>query len=180
MTGFPGFNPGAAQLVDNRLYGGFDEGEPGDITTEVSIVIGNLESALVAADDKLTRFIGQNVGDDVVEIALQFTDATETVPLATSGEPTGSALFPIATVAVATTLNAGHYVVLVSAAVTITLPAAANHKGRNYYVKSITQAGTVTVDANSTELIDGVETQDLLAEFDSIHIVCNGTAWFII
>jgi hypothetical protein len=63
---------------------------------------------------------------------------------------------------------------------TVTLAAAGLMSGRRLFIKNTSSAGnTVTVDAATTEEIDGALTQ-VLSAFASITIVCNGTAWFII
>lgn len=82
------------------------------------------------------------------------------------------------------TATAGDYVILcdtdtAGAAFTITLPAAASHAGRVYYVKNTgTSKFDVTVDANGAETIDGNLTQTV-ADHDCMLVVCDGTEWWI-
>jgi hypothetical protein len=77
------------------------------------------------------------------------------------------------------TLDSTHHVVTLSNSdpVTVTLPAAASHSGREYRLKNI-GAGTVTIDANASELIDDATTL-ALAQWDAVFLYCNGTQWFI-
>jgi hypothetical protein len=63
-------------------------------------------------------------------------------------------------------------------AMTINLPAASGG-GRIYYIKNI-GAGEVTVDGNSTDLIDGVETQSLLQWFAITIVDYAANKWVII
>lgn len=80
------------------------------------------------------------------------------------------------------TLKAIDNIVLVDAtggAITITLPPVAQHSSRVYTVKKIDASGNaVTVDGNGAETIDGALTAVLAAQWDSVMIVSNGTAWF--
>jgi len=64
-----------------------------------------------------------------------------------------------------------------SSAMTINLPAVSIATGVKYRIKNI-NSGVVTIDANSSELIDGELTQTL-DQWECIHIICNGTAWYI-
>lgn len=88
------------------------------------------------------------------------------------------------TVTGGTTLDDTYFVVLVdasSAAVTITLPAAATNAGRSYHIKKIdSTSNAVTIDGNASETIDGETTQVFSIQWTSLHVYCNGTSWFII
>lgn len=90
----------------------------------------------------------------------------------------------VVTVTGATTLTAGHDVVLcnaTSAAFTVTLPAAASNTGRRYSIKKIdSSANAVTVDGNGSETVDDSTTRVLSMQYDSISIVSDGTEWWII
>jgi len=83
-----------------------------------------------------------------------------------------------------TTLDDTHSVVLVDATggvVTITLPAVSGIVRRRYTIKKIdSSANAVTIDGNGAETIDGATTQNLAAQYDTLEIVTNGTAWFIV
>lgn len=83
-----------------------------------------------------------------------------------------------------TTLSSSHEVVLCNAssgAFTVTLPAVASSSGRKYYIKKIDSSSyNVTIDANSTETIDGELTVVLVARYDCVEIVCDGSNWYIL
>lgn len=95
-----------------------------------------------------------------------------------------SPVVAITTVSSDTTLNSTNYVVLVDAsgaARTITLPAAASHTGRIYYVKKIdSSANAVIIDANGAELIDGNATVTMTVQYLSRQVVSDGTGWAIL
>ena len=81
----------------------------------------------------------------------------------------------------ATTLTADYFLVIVNASgnTTITLPAAASHTNRMYTIKNIHSTGTVTIDANGGETIDGEQTIDLKLQYQYVTIVCDGDEWLI-
>jgi len=66
-------------------------------------------------------------------------------------------------------------------AVTINLPSAVGITGRTYIIKKIdSSTNTVIIDGDSTETIDGVQTQKLVFENQYIQIVSNGNNWNIL
>jgi predicted RecA/RadA family phage recombinase len=67
-------------------------------------------------------------------------------------------------------------------AFSITLPAAAVCVGRQYtFVRAGSGTNALTIDANSTELINGAQTHATMdALYDTITIVSIGTAWRVI
>lgn len=77
-------------------------------------------------------------------------------------------------------LNSTHNVVVCNkgTAMTVNLPAVATNAGREYIIKN-KGAGVVTVDANASELIDSATTQTL-NQWQSTHLVCDGTIWVIV
>jgi hypothetical protein len=65
-------------------------------------------------------------------------------------------------------------------AVTITLPDATTCKGREYIVKKIdASANTVTLDAYSTQTIDGALTQVISTQWSTRTVVSDGSNWII-
>lgn len=94
----------------------------------------------------------------------------------------------IDSVTASTTLDEGHCTVLADAtggAIVLTLPTAASAYsdglGRRYTAKKIDSGGnTVTLDGAGSETIDGATTKVLSAQYASVTIQSNGTAWFIV
>lgn len=88
----------------------------------------------------------------------------------------------VSTKTTAYTITLGDDVVLVDAtsgAITITLPLVAPYVGIAYTIKKIdSSANAVTVDGNGAETIDGAATASLAAQWDTVTVVSNGTAWF--
>jgi hypothetical protein len=63
--------------------------------------------------------------------------------------------------------------------ITVTLPAVI--KGGRYKVKKVDAgAGAVTVATTSSQTIDGATTKSLAAQYDSLSVASDGTAWFIV
>ncbi len=68
-----------------------------------------------------------------------------------------------------------------SGAITMSLPVAALAKNLMFDIKKVdSSSNTVTVDGDGSEEIDGAVTFDLLSEDETVRIICNGTAWFIL
>lgn len=86
-------------------------------------------------------------------------------------------------VAGATSLNGREQVVLLSGSppYTVTLPAAANWKGKTIVFKLLVAGGTVTLDGNGAETIDGALTYTgLNAQYARVTLFSDGTAIHII
>lgn len=83
------------------------------------------------------------------------------------------------------TLTDDDWVVLVDddtvgGAVTINLPAAADSEGNIYYIKKLGTTGSVTIDPNGSETIDGATTLIITQQYDAPEIYCNSVEWLII
>jgi len=53
--------------------------------------------------------------------------------------------------------------------------------GRTYHIKKIGAAGNdVVIDGASSETIDGATTFTMDIQYESVTLVCNGSAWFIV
>lgn len=78
----------------------------------------------------------------------------------------------------------GDYLIIADAtagAITLTLPPAAIVAGRIYVFKRINAgANQVIVDAYASETIDGNLTHTLTPQWNSLLIMTNGVAWFIL
>jgi hypothetical protein len=82
----------------------------------------------------------------------------------------------VSTISVDTTLAASAHVVLVTAAATVTLPSPVN--GKTITVKNATSNASVTVASAAT--IDGAASVVISNAYESVTVVSNGTAWFVI
>lgn len=66
-------------------------------------------------------------------------------------------------------------------AITITLPTASSAEFLPFVIKKTdSSTNTVTVDGDGSETIDGATTQILLAQYDALAVVSDGTDWWII
>lgn len=68
-----------------------------------------------------------------------------------------------------------------SGAFTVTLPTVATSTGKILKLKKIdSSVNAITIDGNGAETIDGAATIALVEQYESLSLVCNGTAWFIL
>ena len=93
---------------------------------------------------------------------------------------TGGRIEKVSTITGNTTLDGTYHNVLCNSAsaLTVTLPAASTNSGRVYVITNI-NSGTVTIDANASETINGALTQALL-QWQCVKLLCNGSNWFIV
>lgn len=64
---------------------------------------------------------------------------------------------------------------------TLNLPTAASITGKVYTIKKTdSSTNAITVDANSTETIDGVLTRKLATQYDFIQVMSDGTNWIVL
>jgi hypothetical protein len=92
----------------------------------------------------------------------------------------GSFARTVTSTATGVTLGVNHSNVIVTATgQTIVLPAISGITGREYYVK-LTASGTCTIDANSTETIDGSTTFTLTAQNNSVKLVAGASEWHVV
>lgn len=66
---------------------------------------------------------------------------------------------------------------------TINLPAVASNSGRVVVIKDAggnASINNITIDGNASETIDGATTFTMNANYQSVQLYCNGSAWFII
>lgn len=100
--------------------------------------------------------------------------------LSTVRTPTGA----YRSVEVSGNVQSGDYLIIADAtggAITMTLPPAALVAGRIYSFKRINSgANAVIVDAYGAETIDGSLTHTLTPQWNSVTIMSNGVAWFIL
>ena len=80
-----------------------------------------------------------------------------------------------------TVAEAGIITVANTSTMTLVLPAAASSTGLEFtFIKTTSDAQVITIDGNASETINGATTfTSLDAQYDSVTIVCNGSAWYI-
>jgi hypothetical protein len=83
--------------------------------------------------------------------------------------------------AVALTGDESNTVFLCSGAgYSVVLPAAAVSTGAVMIFKKTAGGSAITIDGNASETIDGATTKALGSQYDTIVILCDGTAWHIL
>jgi len=78
-----------------------------------------------------------------------------------------------------TATNDDYVIDCTSGTFTVTLPASSGRTGRILIIKN-SGAGTITVDGNGAETIDGAATYSLAVQYATIQIISDGTDWKII
>ena len=79
------------------------------------------------------------------------------------------------------TLDSGILVVSYAGDITINLPAVASSTNKMIWIKKISDnTHTITIDANSSELIDGLLTMTVITQYQCAWLVCDGSAWYSI
>jgi hypothetical protein len=95
----------------------------------------------------------------------------------------GSFSIPLTTQGSTYTITNKDYTVLCNAgSMTVNLPSASTAPGRVYVIKKISSsAGSITIDPNGAETIDGALTNtELVNQWSSMMIQSNGSNWFIL
>lgn len=123
--------------------------------------------------------------------AVTSTTDSDVVPIVQSGVTDKIAVSNLRTSLVFPSVNTqtANYSVLLtdrvivcnaSGAITITLPTAVGISGRMFDIKRINSSGNVTLATTSSQTIDGITTQVLTAQYDSITVISDGANWSII
>lgn len=141
----------------------------------------------------LSRKAGTVVYDtDTGQVKIDNGSALSALATTATATPTAqgnvTSYFPVVASGVLTSASAtinvgttdGYQTVLAShtSDQTINLPAAANNAGRTLKIVKTGSGGTVTIDANSTELINGAATQAIYTQYGYCEIACDGTGWY--
>ena len=73
------------------------------------------------------------------------------------------------------------YILTPTANVSVFLPSASScGSGYKYHIKNMASGFTLTIDANSTETIDGSTTASIANQYEALTLVTDGSNWFII
>ncbi len=136
-----------------------------------------------AAADSDTAAYGQLWVKTATPNELYFTDdAGNDVQLVTGGAAAGGGggISSIVTKTTTYTATTSDDVILCDGTFTLTLYAASGNSGEVLYLKNIS-TGTITIDADGSETIDGALAKYLAGvQYESLTIVCDGSDWHII
>ena len=91
----------------------------------------------------------------------------------------GAALYGILTVTTDYTPLSSDDVILCDGTFTVSLSTAVDNPGKLYHIKNI-NTGTIIIDPNGTETIDGGLTATLGTQYECISIISDGNTWHII
>ena len=76
------------------------------------------------------------------------------------------------------TLTTSERRILCSGTFTVTLPVVSGNSGKDYYIKNA-GTGVITIEGNGSETIDN-NLNLTLTSMESVHVLCDGTEWWII
>jgi hypothetical protein len=149
----------------------------GNAARKVLVVKGEASQTenLIEWQDNAGTALGVITADG--NVGISSTSPTSTLDVE------GSMAMPIKTVAATYTATASDYTILCNAnSITINLPQASTVPGRIYAIKKvIATTGTITIDPNSSELIDGAATATLTGTARAGMIIqSDGSAWYIL
>lgn len=123
-----------------------------------------------------------NVSTDTTSFAGWLSSADVNVQLALNSIAAKSSA--IRTVTTDPTISTTDRTILcdcTSAQITVNLPAAASNLGRMMWIKKIdSSANKVVIEGNASETIDGALNQELISQFKSVQIQCDGSNWYIL
>lgn len=81
------------------------------------------------------------------------------------------------------TLNATDTVVLgdtSSSSITLTLPTAVGHLGAFIFIKKIAATNTITIATTASQTIDGNSSMALVAQYETLSAVSDGSNWYLV
>ena len=164
---------GSPSLLSSNQNGGALKLKAGNSTGSgsSSILFFTASPGIVGAAEQVSTEKMRIDGNGFVGIGNSNPNSTLTV--------NGSVSMPIRMVASNTTLDENDYTVLVNANVTISLPSAVDCNGRVYVIKKTTALpGSVTIDPNGAQTIDGSLTRAISTSNETVVIQSNGTVWY--
>lgn len=146
---------------------------PLPIHESASLTESNIQSTFAAASyDRCVVWVNHSV----YGYTLYRSDGTNWIPFdpvrsisrSTTGDVTFTSAEPASIILVGNTLPDTH-----------TLPTAASMAGRTMIFKTLF-AGTLTIDGNASETIDGATTQTITTQYGVLRLFSDGTTWHIV
>jgi len=157
-------------------------------TYDIGAATKGLAGIYLGANSQTVRLIGSASMSATWTLTLPTTAGTDRFLLMSNGSGVSSWEEPnsiddvrseVATYAVTTTDACGVVLMTTSnTGRTVTLPAASTCTDRRITIKKIDSGtGTVTIDPNASETIDGATTFILYHQYQAVTLVCDGSNW---
>ena len=159
----------------------FIEQATGNVGIGTTAPAGRLH--VVGTDDVVSNVLFMPGADTAAVGVPAIRVGVGTTAPASTFQVQGSLGLGVTVVAGTVTLNETHNIVLCNngAAMTVSLPAAAQCAGRTYTIKKISNNTLeVVIDPNGAEGIDGQLTLSLYVQNDAVRIVSDGANWDVI
>lgn len=185
------FSGGGGYATDIAFYGVNGHVVLDNVTNsaaELRFVEPNTNSynSFYDATNNYTAFKAQAQSTNIT-YTLPASDGSSGAILSTNGSGslswTNNPSLPITTKTTSYTATSSDYTIIgspSSAKITITLPAAASSTGQILIIKNISGSYDIDVKGNSSENIDGINTQTISTQYGSLTLQCDGSAWYII
>ena len=153
------------KLIDNNFINGYIQNVPNQV----------LENLVNFSDQPITT---QPTQDTQYEVMLKYTDSTEAVTWLLQEHGTFKR-YTLGIHSLDATFE-GHIGDCATGSVTINLPTASAQKGKRYYFVKLGSSHTMTINAYTSQTINGADHTDLTGNYYSCTLICDGTQWFII
>ena len=155
-----------------------------DFTEKVS----NMGTSVIDCNQKIFSGLNQSLAEgDLIQAKVSKSagvdvEALVTLVFSTSSSSGGESLSVTDPKTSAYTASNWEFVLVNLAAasgdVTVTLPAASADKQVAIKINSLAMGREVIVDGNGSETIDGLTTRTLNTDYESIHLISDGNAWW--
>lgn len=157
-------------------------------TYDIGSATRGLAGAYFGGNSQTVRLIGSGSMSATYTFTLPVDAGTSTYVLQTNGSGVTSwvskTVLSVTSKTTTYTATAADDIILVSDAGgswTLTLFAASGNTGKMLQIKKTNSStNTVTIDANSSETIDGATTVKLSTQYEYFTIVCDGSNWHIV
>lgn len=156
----------------------------GVAVTSVNVLRSSGRQSLIRPENQVAGDAGSMGSIDLSDWNATAADTFQVFGTVPAGAlPSGGSLLAQSTkTANYTALSTDYFIFgdATAGSITINLPTAVGIAGKVYVIKKIdSSANTVTIDANSTQTLDGALTIVIGTQYASFSIVSNGSNWFI-
>jgi hypothetical protein len=160
---------------NNSGLGGLYSTRNSYIYTSTSGVIGTLAQTLIENNSQWGAF-AEHISEGLFDSFTYLTNTLGTYT-ADSTSTLGVGFGSVQSISANTTLSAFHDKLLVSGAVTITLPTAVGRLNKEYTIKKVDAGTTLTLATTSGQTIDGAAPGTLTVQWQSRTFLSNGANW---
>jgi len=170
------------RTTGQKIQGGTASGENLSLESTANATKGRINLGATSYFDEVPKRL-REIGVSEVQSGEPSSPPTGMVLLDTAVSGIGSVLGIVSKVTTYTATLADDVILCDASggAFSVFLPLAADQTGKIFHIKKIDASGNaVTVDGNGSETIDDATTQAIVSQYDSMMVVSNSSAWFIL